>query len=119
MIAIKRAYAPPSPDDGYRVLVDRIWPRGIRKTELVLDEWLKDAAPSTALRQWFGHDPAKWDEFCRRYYAELDGRPEVAAALRRHAASGNLTLVYSARDDVRNNAEVLRRYLAGEPPCGD
>ncbi len=118
MIAIKRAYAPPSPDDSYRVLVDRIWPRGIRKTELVLDEWQKEVAPSTVLRQWFGHDPAKWDEFCRRYYAELDGRPDIVAALRRHAAAGKLTLVYSARDDVRNNAEVLRRYLAGEPPCG-
>jgi len=117
MIRIKRAYAPPAPEDGYRVLVDRIWPRGIRKSELVIDQWLKEAAPSTGLRKWFGHSPERWEEFCRRYYQELEGRPQVIAELRRHAREGNLTLIYATRDDVHNNAEVLRQFLQGAPSC--
>lgn len=113
MVKLKRAYEPPSPADGRRVLVDRLWPRGVTKAEAGLDLWLKDVAPSTALRQWFGHDPAKWDEFRRRYLAELaePGPAAALAELRRLAAAGPLTLVYSTRETERNHAIVLRDLL--------
>lgn len=113
MIRLKRVYDPPGPEDGRRVLVDRVWPRGLRKDEAALDEWLKDIAPSTSLRKWFGHDPARWDEFQTRYLAELE-RPEARGALDRLAAqarSGTVTLLFGARDERRNQAVVIRQVL--------
>jgi uncharacterized protein YeaO (DUF488 family) len=110
MIHLKRAYDAPARDDGYRVLVERLWPRGVRKQALPIDDWDKDLAPSSALRKWFGHDPARWTEFKRRYRAEL-ARPPAAdhlRALRERAARGTVTLVFSSRDLEHNNAVVLR-----------
>ena len=94
---MKRAYEPPSPEDGARVLVDRLWPRGLRKAEAAIDCWLKEIAPSSELRRWFGHDPSRWEEFRRRYRAELSARPELLDKLRALAEQGALTLVYAAR----------------------
>ncbi len=110
-IKLKRAYEAPARDDGRRVLVDRVWPRGIRKEAAAVDLWLKDVAPSTELRKWFGHDPERWTEFRRRYRAELAKHPEALAELRRLAQSGTLTLVYGARDPLHNQAVVLRELL--------
>ncbi|MGE0081659.1 MAG: DUF488 domain-containing protein [Thiohalomonadaceae bacterium] len=110
-IDVKRVYDPSAKSDGARVLVDRVWPRGVRKEELALDAWEKDVAPSPALRTWFGHDPARWEEFRRRYFAELDRRPEALARLRALARRGRLTLLFSARDTEHNNAVALRDYL--------
>lgn len=112
-VQLKRAYDPPSPRDGTRILVDRLWPRGVKKAKARIDLWLKDAAPSTALRQWFGHDPARWNEFRRRYRAELKHQPEAMAQLRTLARQGRITLVFGARDERRNQAVVLRSLLAG------
>ncbi|MBZ5584035.1 MAG: DUF488 domain-containing protein [Acidobacteriia bacterium] len=111
MIRLKRAYEHAGPDDGVRYLVERLWPRGVKKTELRLDGWLKDAAPSDALRRWFAHDPKKWDEFQRRYYAELDSRPETLQPIHAAARHGRVTLVYSAHDTEHNNAVALKQYL--------
>jgi uncharacterized protein YeaO (DUF488 family) len=111
-IHTKRIYDPPARGDGARVLVDRIWPRGIRKEEVALDLWLKEAAPSTELRKWFGHEPEKWPEFQRRYALELDGKAEVLRALDTLLAKGPVTLLFSAKDVERNNAEALRAYLS-------
>lgn len=113
---MKRAYEPSSPDDGARILVDRLWPRGLHKSEAAIDCWLKEVAPSNELRRWFGHDPARWDEFRRKYEAELSGRAELLRKLREVAREGQLTLVYSARDQVHNQAVVLRDVLEGAPP---
>jgi len=112
-IDVKRAYEPPDGGDGQRVLVDRIWPRGVTKDDLDLDAWLKDIAPSSALRKWFGHDPAKWDEFRRRYAAELEKAREPVAELRRLLRQGRVTLVYGAKDEAHNNAVALRDWLRG------
>lgn len=110
-IEIRRVYDPaPFPGDGRAVLVDRLWPRGLSKARLAGVLWLKDVAPSAALRKWFGHDPARWDGFRRRYFAELDANPAVEA-LRRLAAEGPLVLLYGARDEVHNQAAALRDYL--------
>ncbi len=111
MIQLKRAYDPASPQDGKRFLVERLWPRGIKKTALPLDEWLKEVAPSTELRQWFGHDPAKWREFQRRYFAELEKRPEAWEQLSQIAQRGRVTLIYSSRDQEHNNAVALKSFL--------
>ena len=111
-IQLKRAYAPVAKGDGTRILVDRLWPRGIRKTDAAIDRWLKDIAPSTALRQWFGHRPDRWPEFRRRYRAELRQRPELVAEIRNAARAGPVTLVYGARDEVHNEAVVLRDLLS-------
>jgi len=124
-IGLSRAYDTPGPDDGWRVLVDRIWPRGVLKAALRLDGWDKDAAPSTALRRWYGHDPARWEEFRKRYFAELDGRPDVVAALRARTRAGRMTLVYAAKDRAHSHALALRDYLLqpeapgayASPPC--
>lgn len=110
-IVIKRAYDEPSSSDGYRVLVDRLWPRGIKKESLLLDEWCKDVAPSTELRQWFGHDPARFDEFRQSYAAELAGSSAPEELLQRAAGHDKLTLVYAAKDPKINHALVLRDYL--------
>lgn len=112
-VVIKRAYEPAEPVDGYRVLVDRLWPRGRSKSALQLDEWAKQLAPSTALRTWFGHDPARWQEFRSRYLDELrsDDASAALARLASHAASGRVTLVYGARDTEHNEALVLADLL--------
>jgi len=96
---------------GPRFLVERLWPRGVRRADLQLSDWLKDVAPSNELRRWFGHEPEKWDEFRRRYFAELDERPEAWAPLRQATAAGDITLLYSARDTEHNNAVALREYM--------
>jgi len=109
-VALKRAYEPPSPGDGTRVLVDRLWPRGVSKATARIDVWLKDVAPSTQLRKWFGHDPEKWAEFQQRYRAELKGSPALAE-LRKLARQGHVTLVYGAKDEDHNDAVVLAKLL--------
>jgi len=112
MIGLKRAYEPVSRADGVRLLVERLWPRGIAKADLRLDEWLKEVAPSTELRQWFGHDPGKWDEFRRRYFRELDSRPDAWRPILSAARGGRaVTLIYSSHDTEHNNAVALRDYL--------
>ncbi len=111
MILLKRAYDNPESRDGVRFLVERLWPRGIRKADLPLDGWLKDVAPSTELRKWFAHDPEKWHEFQRRYFAELDKEPEIWAPILKAAKSGTVTLVYSSHDTEHNNAVALKKYL--------
>lgn len=113
-VRIKRAYAAPARGDGRRVLVDRMWPRGINKEELKLDAWLKDVAPSSDLRRWFGHDPARWSQFVARYRAELAAPPgnEALAELVHFARQRTLTLVYAARDETHNNAVALREIIA-------
>jgi uncharacterized protein YeaO (DUF488 family) len=116
VIRLKRAYDTPSREDGERVLVERLWPRGVSKAEARLDGWLKDLAPSTELRKWFGHDPAKWEGFERRYREELFGREEALQELRRKAKRGTVTLVYAARDEEHNGAIVLKRVLDKRKP---
>jgi uncharacterized protein YeaO (DUF488 family) len=111
MIRIKRAYSPPAADDGARFLIDRLWPRGIKKEDLPLDGWLKEVAPSDALRKWFGHDPARWEEFQSRYFSELDGKAEALRPIREAALRRNVTLVYGARDQEHNDAVALKAYL--------
>ena len=116
MVRIKRAYEPASRGDGYRVLVDRLWPRGMAKDALPLDLWAKDVAPTTALRRWFGHDPARFREFARRYHVELraERARAVLEALAARAARGTVTLVYGARDEEHNGAVVLRDAIEDE-----
>lgn len=111
MIQIKRVYDPPARGDGTRFLVERLWPRGIKKTELDAKAWLKEVAPSTELREWFEHDPAKWSAFKRKYYAELDRGGEAWKPIAQAARRGNVTLLYSARDTEHNNAIALKAYL--------
>jgi len=110
-VRLKRAYEQPSPSDGYRVLIDRLWPRGVSKTEARLDDWVRELAPSAELRRWFGHDPKRFAEFRRRYVMELRRKRRQLAELRRHAKSGRLTLVYSAHDIEHNDAVVLAEIL--------
>ena len=110
-IRIKRAYEPPSSHDGTRILVDRLWPRGLKKSDAAIAQWMKEVAPSGALRKWFGHDPARWVEFRSRYKAELRAKRDLLAELRDLANKGPLTLVYSARDHAHNQAVVLRDEL--------
>lgn len=111
MIRTKRIYDPPAPDDGARFLVERLWPRGKKREDVPIAAWLKEVAPSDALRRWFGHDPARWEEFQRRYFAELDGKPEAWQPILEAARQGNVTLLYSARDTEHNNAVALKAYL--------
>lgn len=115
MIRLKRAYEAASVRDGYRVLVERLWPRGVRKADLRLDAWLKDVAPSAELRRWFGHDPARFDEFATRYRRELRQRPaaEAVAALAGRASEGTVTLIYAAHDETHNSAVVLKGEIDG------
>lgn len=110
-LRVKRIYDPPDPSDGARVLVDRLWPRGVRKERARLKDWLKDVAPSHALRRWSGHDPARWDEFKQRYFAELDANTTAWRDLLERARKQRVTLLYAARDAVRNNAVALKLYL--------
>lgn len=111
MIQIKRAYDPPGQTDGTRILVERLWPRGIRKEALKLDDWLKDAAPSTELRKWFSHDPEKWPEFQRRYRAELDANPDAWQPILEAAKTSRVTLLFSSHDAEHNNVVALKAYL--------
>lgn len=110
-LLIKRAYEPTSPEDGSRFLVDRLWPRGVKKEALALTIWVKGVAPSDALRRWFGHDPARWKEFRNCYWTELESNQAALQPLRDALTSGTVTLVYSAHDEAHNQAVVLREYL--------
>lgn len=112
-ISVRRVYDPPSPEDGTRILVDRLWPRGLKKEKAQIDEWLRDLAPSTTLRQWFAHRPKRWDEFRARYATELAAQKEAVDALRRLASQGRATLLFAAKDVERNNAVALRDFLIG------
>lgn len=111
MIAIKRAYEAASKADGARFLVDRLWPRGVKKEDLAIKAWVKDAAPSNELRQWYHHDVDQWDEFRRRYFAELKENPEAWEPLLEAAREGTVTLVYSAKNEDHNNAVALKEFL--------
>lgn len=115
-LRIKRAYAEAAPGDGARILVDRLWPRGVSKAALRLDAWLKNVAPSTELRRWFGHRPERWDAFQSRYCAELDASPEAVNELLGWLDAGPVTLIYAARDPEHNHARVLRDYLQRNRP---
>ena len=114
-VRLKRAYEQASRDDGKRVLVDRLWPRGVSKAEAKIDAWIKDIAPSATLRKWFDHDPQRWPEFRGRYRTELKHKTGLVRDLRRKAREGPITLVYAARDEVHNDAVVLRTVLLGRP----
>jgi uncharacterized protein YeaO (DUF488 family) len=116
-IRIKRVYEEADCTDGFRVLVDRLWPRGLAKTDARIDLWVKQAAPSAELRKWFAHDPAKWQEFRRRYFAELDARPEDLASLHDAARHCTVTLLYAARDTLHNHALALKAYLEARYPA--
>ena len=110
-VHLKRVYEKPTTKDGTRVLVDRVWPRGLKKEDAQIDKWLKDVAPSTELRRWFGHDPERWDEFRERYFRELDDNPDAVGRLMAEVQYGPVTLVFSARDEEHNNAVALKEYL--------
>lgn len=112
-IRTKRVYDDATEADGYRVLVDRVWPRGVSKDKAAVDQWMKEIAPSTGLRKWFGHEPERWPEFRKRYRAELEKHGELVDELRRHAARKALTLVYAAKDEEHNQAVVLKELLEG------
>jgi uncharacterized protein YeaO (DUF488 family) len=111
MIKLKRAYDPVSPADGIRLLVERLWPRGLSKEKLKLDGWIREVGPTTELRKWFGHDPAKWTQFRRKYFRELESHPETWRRIASLARRGTVTLVYSSHDEDHNNAVALREYL--------
>jgi uncharacterized protein YeaO (DUF488 family) len=117
-IKLKRAYESPARGDGTRILIDRLWPRGVRKADAAIDEWIKELAPSTPLRKWFGHDPARWKEFRRRYAAEVQEHPEQLRRLRNLARKKPITLVYSAHDEIHNDAVALRDFLLGRKAKG-
>jgi uncharacterized protein YeaO (DUF488 family) len=110
-IALKRVYEEPAESDGTRILVDRLWPRGLTKEKAKVDVWLKEIAPSTELRKWFNHEPSKWPEFKRRYQAEISNNTEALSLLQKHLASGKATIVYSAKDEQHNDAVVIKLYL--------
>ena len=112
-VKLKRAYEPAAASDGTRVLIDRLWPRGVSKDAAAVDLWLKELAPSTELRKWFGHDPARWAEFQQRYTAEVRAQPELFEQLRDLARKGPVTLVYAAHDEEHNDAVVLHQLLLG------
>lgn len=118
-VRVKRIYEAPDPNDGTRVLVDRLWARGLTKEKAALDLWLKDIAPSTELRKWFAHDPAKWEEFQKRYQAELNENEEAVTRLREEIRKGPVTLLYGARDQEHNEALVLRDYLVRRSVRGE
>ncbi len=109
-ISIKRVYEPPDKEDGTRILVDRLWPRGLTKEKARVDLWLKEIAPSTELRKWFGHDPGKWEEFKTRYLEELKGNHEPVSALKEQMKKGAVTLVYGAKDEEHNEAVVIQEH---------
>ncbi|HKJ76436.1 MAG TPA: DUF488 domain-containing protein [Gammaproteobacteria bacterium] len=110
-VRLKRVYEEPAKADGERILVDRVWPRGLSKDEAAVDRWLKEVAPSKELRQWFGHEPERWDGFRERYFRELDENPDAVGELVEAAGRGTVTLVFGAKDTRNNNAVALREYL--------
>ncbi len=111
MMRLKRAYDPPEEGDGLRVLVDRLWPRGLRKSSASVDLWMKEIAPSDELRHWFGHEDERWPEFRKRYWKELEGKKELVEKLARAASEGPVTLLFAAHDAEHNNAVALKEYL--------
>jgi uncharacterized protein YeaO (DUF488 family) len=115
-IKIKRIYEDPSPADGYRVLVDRLWPRGLRKAEAHIDKWMKELSPSDELRKWFGHDPDKWQEFRHRYIQELSEKMDEVSALFEQTHKQTITLLFAAKDTLHNNAIVLKEYMENHCP---
>lgn len=116
MIKLKRAYDPANDDDGARILVERLWPRGVKKEALHLDAWLKDVAPSTELRKWFSHDPNKWTTFQQKYFAELDDKPEALDPIFKASRRGRVTLIFSSHDTEHNNAVALKTYIETHTP---
>ena len=118
MINVKRVYTPASAEDGQRFLVDRLWPRGVKKEALKMQAWIKEVAPSNELRHWYGHDPDKWCEFNKRYFAELNRQPEAWQPLLKAAQEGNITLLFSTTELERNNAVTLRAYLEQQLKSG-
>ena len=116
-IWLKRAYEEPASTDGTRVLVDKLWPRGVKKEEARIDVWLKEIAPSDDLRKWFGHDPDRWDAFRKQYINELKENEEVVKKLCEIVEGGRVTLIYGAKDEQHNNAVVLKQYMEEDPPC--
>ncbi|MDX1444260.1 MAG: DUF488 domain-containing protein [Gammaproteobacteria bacterium] len=108
---LKRAYEEPQPQDGKRILVDRLWPRGVSKEDAAIDEWMTSIAPSTELREWYGHDPDRWNEFRQRYFKELDAAPEAVEELLGHVREGRVTLVFGAKDVEHSHARALKKYL--------
>ena len=111
-IKLKRVYEKPDPEDGKRILVERLWPRGLKKEEAKIDAWLKDVAPSTELRKWYAHDPAKWTQFKERYWKELDDKPEQVSALAKECKQSTITFVFGSREEKLNNAAALKEYIA-------
>lgn len=111
MIRVKRVYDPPEPADGFRILVDRLWPRGLSRQQARVDLWLREAAPSEALRKWYGHEPSRWPEFKRRYHRELEDRKAALEEIRTRARGGAVTLLFAAADRERNNAVALVEFL--------
>jgi uncharacterized protein YeaO (DUF488 family) len=113
MVKVKRIYESPVPSsgDGKRILIDRLWPRGLRKDKVIIDGWMKEIAPSSQLRKWFGHDPDKWEEFRKRYRQELEGKEEILEELKREAKDKMVTLLYSAKDEEHNNALVVKELI--------
>jgi uncharacterized protein YeaO (DUF488 family) len=114
-VRLKRAYEPRAAGDGTRILIDRLWPRGVSKADAAIDQWMKDIAPSAELRKWFGHEPARWKEFRRRYAEEVRRNAGLFSQLRTLARAGPITLVYAARDEAHNDAIVLRDLILGRP----
>ena len=114
LVGIKRIYDPPSPEDGKRILVDRLWPRGVKKEDARIDEWLKEIAPSDELRRWFSHDPSRWEEFKRRYMKELEKKQDMVNRLRAEAKRVRVTLLFAARDTEFNNAVIVREVIRGK-----
>jgi uncharacterized protein YeaO (DUF488 family) len=115
-VRLKRAYARASPSDGIRILIDRLWPRGLSKADAAIEQWAKDLSPSTALRRWFGHDPKRWDEFRRRYAVEVHEQSARLDQLRALASASPITLVFSARDEAHNDAVALRDFILRRYP---
>lgn len=113
-VRLKRAYEPPAPDDGTRILIDRLWPRGVKKADAAIDEWMKEIAPSAELRKWFGHESERWQEFRRRYKSEIRRHPDEFYRLRKLAQRGRITLVFSAHDEAHNDAVVLQELLLAQ-----
>ena len=114
MIKLKRAYEKPAKEDGFRVLVERLWPRGLKKEDVALNLWLKEIAPSPELRQWFSHDPQKWQQFCRRYWAELENKQNETRLPKKRVKEGTVTLIYGSKDEEHNAAVALKKFLEGE-----
>ena len=114
-IRVKRIYDPPSPQDGFRILVDRLWPRGLSKEKAKVDLWLREISPSNQLRKWYGHDPQKWDEFKKRYAREIEGKGEDLDLLVKKAKEGTVTFLFSSKEEKLNNAQALKEFVESKP----